>query len=111
MEKYSKEQLIQCLQDLDYPNNEALYESVISQLNNMGEEAQSMFDKWYNDRRLPKIDIEGITTKFLVEVHKMTPIAIILTYDRLLKEPEQSARLLQKLILNHPYKYEKMHKS
>ena len=111
MEKYSKEQLIQCLQDLDYPNNEALYESVISQLNDMGDEAQLMFDKWYVDRRLPKIDINGITTKFLVDVHKMTPIAMILTYDRLIKEPEQSARLLKKLILKYPFEYEKVHKS
>lgn len=96
MNKYTNEQLRQCLKDLDYPNNEALYDSVISQLNNMGEEAQALFDKWYNDRRFPEIDVEGITTKFLIKVHKMTPIAVILTYDRLVKEPEQSARLLRK---------------
>lgn len=101
MEKYSKKQLIQCLEDLDYPNNEALRNSIINQLNEMESDAQVMFDNWYNDRKLPKIDVEGITTKFLLDVHKMTPIAIILTYDRLLKEPKQSARLLKKVIINN----------
>jgi hypothetical protein len=99
MEKYSKEFLIDCLNRADYPTNTALQESVVSQLNELGAEAQQLFDKWCADGKTPKFNVNGITSEFLIKNHKMNAIALILAYDGLIKDGEHAAWLLQKPII------------
>lgn len=101
MKKYSNEELIKCLQYEDYPQNKALQESVISQLNDLSDEAQAMFDKWYEDRKMPKFEVHGISSDFLLEKHKMNAISLVLAFDGLIKDPDKAAWLLRKPVIRY----------
>lgn len=99
--KYTTKQLEEYLDYQDYPKDNTLRGSVISQLENLCPEAQSLLDQWIKNQKMPKIDIEGITTDFLLSKHKMTPFAVILTYDKIIKNPKEATWLLRRTLIKH----------
>lgn len=87
------------LLETDYPNDEKLLNDVVQKIRNFGNEAQSMFENWYDTAKIPKFDINGITPAYLRKFHKMKDAGIIIAYDWLQKEPTTAAHLLKKPII------------
>lgn len=100
--KYTEEELKNILMVNDYPiSNKRLMESVIRQLQNLTPEAETAFAHWCDTRELPDFNIEGITPEFMKNCHGATDIAVILTYDGLVRNPK-SAYLLKTPVIAHP---------
>lgn len=89
------------LDDCDYPRDEKLRKSVITQLRNLQENSLNLFNQWKKTHKIAPdaFDIEGITPLFLKTKRRMEDIAIILAYDGLLREPRKSAALLKEPVI------------
>lgn len=98
---YTSENLKEILLENDYPaSNSKMLERVITQLQNLTDEAKEAFEHWYDTRNLPAFDIDGVTPDYLRTYHHATDIAIILAYDGLVRNPK-SAYLLKKPVIKH----------
>lgn len=84
---YTKEELINILTKNGYPSeNENLIASVISQILDFSDEATLAFSEWVNKQVKVSFEINGITADFLRNVRKQNEIAVLLSYDHLMKE-------------------------
>ncbi len=84
---YSREQLKDILCSNGYPKeNEGLLTSVIQQIDDFSEEAKQGFSDWVEHKIQIKFEINGITSDFLRTVRNQNEIAVLLSYDHLLKE-------------------------
>jgi len=99
MKAFTDDELKARLLEDDYPNDERLINGVIEKIRNFGNEAQAMFEDWYNNGKISKFDINGITPAFLREHHKMKDAGIIIALDWLSKQPEEAARLLKRPLM------------
>ena len=98
---YTSEELKEILLENDYPaSNKQLLESVIRQLQNLTPEGKTAFEYWFDTRKLPCFDIEGVTVDYMKTYHHATDIAVILAYDGLIRNPK-SAYLLKKPVIKH----------
>lgn len=96
---YTIEELKEILLENDYPaSNKKLLESVIKQLQNLTPEGKVAFEHWCDTRKLPVFDIEGVTVDYMKTYHHANDIAVILTYDGLIRNP-RSAYLLKKPLI------------
>lgn len=77
----------------DVPANEAMRKSMANQLNELGDKAQAMFEAWYNDGVRPKFEVNGISSQMLRDKYKMSDIAVILSYDHILKQPKEAQKV------------------
>ena len=82
----------------DVPANEAMRKSMARQLSELGEKAQAMFDAWYVEGERPKFEEKGISSQMLRDKYKMSDVAIILSYDHILKQPKEA----QKVFIEKP---------
>lgn len=99
--KYTSEELKELLLENDYPaSNKKLLESVIQQLQSLTPEGKVAFENWYDTRKLPIFDIEGVSVDYLKTYHHANDIAVILAYDGLIKDPKR-AYLLKKPVIKH----------
>lgn len=98
--KYSKEEIKDRLLEEDYPQNEALLNSIMNQLGALEGEDEKIFIDWFESNHVPNFEIDGITPAYLRKYHGMKDVAIVLSYIRLLKEPK-AALLLKKPWIKH----------
>jgi len=96
---YTDKEIEERLYEADYSHNPAIISSVTRQIRQLGEQAEEAFKQWWQTGKTPTFDIEGITPAYCRKMHHMTDVAIILTYDQLLKHPKQAAFFLKKPIL------------
>ena len=96
---YTDKEIEARLYEADYSHNPAVISSVTRQLRQLGPEAEQAFEAWWTTGKIPTFDIEGITPAYCRKMHSMTDVALILTYDQLLKHPKQAAYFLKKPIL------------
>ncbi len=99
MISYTDKEIEERLYEADYSHNPAVISSVTRQIRQLGDKAEKAFLEWWNTGKTPAFDIEGITPAFCRKMHQMTDVAIILTYDQLLKDPKRAAFFLKKPIL------------
>lgn len=86
---YSKEELISILINNGYPaENKYLISSVIEQIENFSEVTTQALLDWVNNKTKISFEINGITADFLRNVRKQNEIAVLLSYDHLLKEKQ-----------------------
>ena len=84
---YSRDQLKNILCSYGYPmENTGLLASVIQQIEEFSEEAKQCFSEWVEHQTQVKFEINGITSDFLRNIRKQNEIAVLLSYDHLLKE-------------------------
>ena len=84
---YSRDQLKVILCTNGYPKeNDGLLSSVIQQIEEFSEEAKQSFSDWVEHNSFVKFEINGITSDFLRKVRNQNEIAVLLSYDHLLKE-------------------------
>jgi len=88
--KYSKETLKDILNKNGYSSaNELLITSVINQIEDLSEEANAAFSKWINNQEQISFEINGVSSDFLRQTKKYNEIALLLSYDHLLKESKE----------------------
>lgn len=86
---YSKEELRNILIANGYPaENTKLISSVIEQIENFSEETTQALLDWVNNKTKISFEINGITADFLRNVRRQNEIAVLLSYDHLLKEKQ-----------------------
>lgn len=86
---YSKEELRNILIANGYPaENTKLISSVIEQIENFSEETTQALLDWVNNKTRISFEINGITADFLRNVRRQNEIAVLLSYDHLLKEKQ-----------------------
>ena len=59
---------------------------MIKQIEGFSEEAKQSFADWVEHKTLVKFEINGITDDFLRTIRRQNEIAVLLSYDHLLKE-------------------------
>lgn len=97
---YSKEQLKEILVSHGYPtDNERLLSSVINQIVDFSEEVNKCFTDWIENKKIVTFEVNGITADFLRNIRKQNEIAVLLSYEHLLRESKNGksdfARLLK----------------
>ena len=86
------EELINILISNGYPaKNKYLISSVIEQIENFSEVTSQAFLEWINNKNRVSFEINGITADFLRNVRKQSEIAVLLSYDKLLKEKQSGS--------------------
>ena len=98
--KYNSSEIKERLLEEDYPNNLQLLESVTRQIQALEGEGEAAFENWFETRKVPDFEIEGITPAFLRKYHSMNDVAIMLVYARLLDTPK-AAFILKKPVIKH----------
>ena len=89
---YSREELINILISNGYPaENKYLISSVIEQIKNFSEVTSQAFLEWINNKNRVSFEINGITADFLRNIRKQSEIAVLLSYDKLLKEKQSGS--------------------
>ena len=83
---YSKDEIRERLLECDYPQGTTLLEA-------------EMFKKWYNTGKTPRFEVNGISSDYLIATYGMKDPALIITYDWLMKEPDEAKRLLKKSVV------------
>lgn len=77
-----------------YPKSGA--KLVACKLLHLQQPIKSMFARWWLLDEKPIVEVEGYTFGSLTESYKMTTIAVFLTLDWLIREPEPARKSLSK---------------
>lgn len=87
--------LVKCLvNDFGYPEEKA--QLIVKKLDSSQPKIKAAVDLWWNEAKIPTIEIAGYNFKRLVSEHNMNPVAAFLTLDWLLREPEEAIASLRK---------------
>ena len=80
--------------DFGYPRAGA--RTVARKLASSQPEIQKALENWWREEELPGLVVKGYDFRRLRDEHNMNPIAIFLTLDWLLREPQKAAASLRK---------------
>ena len=95
--KLTEEQLNTIFEKEDIPSNKTMRDSIAKQLEELGEEAQEMFDLWYQTGKSPRFNVNGISSNDLrTKFKNIKDLAIILAYDHIIKSPKEALKLFTK---------------